>query len=428
MAFILAHVTPRAGACAASYTAHGCKRVTPLRIIIVEPRDSVVVGKIDMAGSTDRTKETTLFAPSPRRPREEAVLRFNDIGRNPLVRQLLDAVSEACVILNRERQIVFANEALTQLLKAKDPLVLCGLRPGEALHCVHALERHEGCGTTEFCRTCGAVNAILRSQAGAVDVQECRISQADGNALDLRVKARPISINGEEYTLFSAIDISDEKRRKALERIFFHDLLNTAGALDGFSELLGTPSKEQERCVTSIRALSKRLLEEIAAQRELLAAEGNELVVEAGFINSRECIESIVSQHDGEAYRKKCVLRIDPESTHATFRSDPVLLRRVIGNLLKNAVEASIEHDVVTVGCRSGRGAVEFLIHNPRAVPHEVQLQIFQRSFSTKGTGRGLGTYSAKLITERYLKGRISFASSTEEGTTFRVSYPVAPA
>ena len=381
-----------------------------------------------MAGSTDPAKETTFFAPSPRRPRKEAVLRFNDIATNALVRQLLDAVSEACVILNRERQIVFANEALTLLVKAEDPLALCGLRPGEALRCVHAFERDEGCGTTEFCRTCGAVNAILRSQAGAVDVQECSISQTDGNALDLRVKAKPISINGEEYTLFSAIDISDEKRRKALERIFFHDLLNTAGALEGFSELLGTPPKGEERCVTSIRALSKRLLEEIAAQRELLAAEGNELVVEAGFVNSRECIESIVSQYDGEAYRKKCAVRIDPESTHATFSSDPVLLRRVIGNLLKNAVEASTKDDVVTIGCRSVSGAMEFRIHNPAAMPDKVRLQVFQRSFSTKGAGRGLGTYSAKLITERYLAGRISFTSSTDGGTTFRVAFPVGPA
>ncbi len=75
-----------------------------------------------------------------------------------------------------------------------------------------------------------------------------------------------------------------------------------------------------------------------------------------------------------------------------------------------------------------GKGALEFRIHNPAAIPDEVQLQVFQRSFSTKGTGRGLGTYSAKLITERYLKGRISFTSSTDEGTTFRVAFPVDPA
>jgi len=381
-----------------------------------------------MSRSTDDTTETTLFAPPGRRPREDVVTHFNSIASNPLIHGLLDAALEALVVLNRERQVVFANKALTLLTGAEDPRVLCGLRAGEELDCVHAFEREEGCGTTEFCRTCGAVRAILNSQKGKADIQECTISRGDGSALDLRVKATPISIDGEDYTLFSAIDISDEKRRKALERIFFHDLLNTAGALKGFSELLETPSEHMESVVKNIRALSKRLLEEIAAQRELLAAEGNELVVEPGFVNSLECIEAVVSQYDAEPYRKKCVIRIDPSSSRAVFKTDHVLLRRVIGNLLKNAVEASREADVVTIGCFSGSGTVEFRIHNPAAMPEEVRLQVFQRSFSTKGSGRGLGTYSARLLTERYLKGQISFTSSPDGGTLFRIVYPVDPA
>ena len=46
-----------------------------------------------------------------------------------------------------------------------------------------------------------------------------------------------------------------------------------------------------------------------------------------------------------------------------------------------------------------------FAGHSETTVPEDVKLQIFQRSFSTKGPGRGLGTYSMKLLTERYLKG-----------------------
>ena len=38
-------------------------------------------------------------------------------------------------------------------------------------------------------------------------------------------------------------------------------------------------------------------------------------------------------------------------------------------------------------------------------MPDEVKAQIFERSFSTKGRGRGIGTYSIKLLTERYLEG-----------------------
>ncbi|MCP4426270.1 MAG: ATP-binding protein, partial [Chloroflexi bacterium] len=58
-------------------------------------------------------------------------------------------------------------------------------------------------------------------------------------------------------------------------------------------------------------------------------------------------------------------------------------------------------------------------------MPRDVQLQVFQRSFSTKGSGRGLGTYSMKLLSERYLDGRVSFQSSLAEGTIFIGMYPL---
>jgi len=54
----------------------------------------------------------------------------------------------------------------------------------------------------------------------------------------------------------------------------------------------------------------------------------------------------------------------------------------------------------------------------------ETQLQVFNRSFSTKGKNRGLGTYGAKLLTERYMGGKISFASHEGEGTTFFLWLP----
>ncbi len=51
----------------------------------------------------------------------------------------------------------------------------------------------------------------------------------------------------------------------------------------------------------------------------------------------------------------------------------------------------------------------------------DVRLQIFQRSFSTKGGGRGIGTYSMKLLTEKYLHGEIHFTSTNPKGTTFYI-------
>jgi signal transduction histidine kinase len=100
-------------------------------------------------------------------------------------------------------------------------------------------------------------------------------------------------------------------------------------------------------------------------------------------------------------------------------------LSRVLGNMLKNGLEAVQQGERVTIGCRPGDRKAEFWVHNPGVMSENVRLQVFQRSFSTKGTGRGLGTYSIKLLTERYLRGQVSFRSGEGEGTTFMACYPL---
>ena len=107
------------------------------------------------------------------------------------------------------------------------------------------------------------------------------------------------------------------------------------------------------------------------------------------------------------------------------FKSDPVLLGRVLINLLKNALEAEEPGAVITLGCRQTEGRIEFWVQNPRVMPREVQFQLFHRSFSTKGENRGLGTYGAKLLTERYLGGELTFTSQDGQGTVFKVSLPL---
>jgi sensor histidine kinase regulating citrate/malate metabolism len=87
--------------------------------------------------------------------------------------------------------------------------------------------------------------------------------------------------------------------------------------------------------------------------------------------------------------------------------------------MVKNALEASKKGERVTLGCKEVENGIEFFVHNPDYIPPRIQLQIFNRSFSTKGKNRGLGTYSMKLLTEKYLQGRVSFVTDKEKGTTF---------
>ncbi len=345
----------------------------------------------------------------------------------PLLQWLLDTVPDAVLILNDHRQIVFANQGLLKLVGVKKPDFLIGMRVGEALNCVHAFESRGGCGATEFCSTCGGLEAIVSSFKGKETVNECRVMQRSGGPLDLQVWATPISLDGEDFTVFAAKDISHEKRRKALERIFFHDVLNTAGVIRGYAELLGDASLDELADLKEqIVRLSARLVTEITSQRELSNAENHELTVSPAAIGSVALLEEIALQYANHPVAEGRYIQIVSHAQAVTFTSDPALLHRVIENMVKNALEAIEPGQTVTLDCQADGDSLEFSVHNPGFMPRRVQLQVFQRSFSTKGEDRGLGTYSMKLLSERYLNGSVSFRSTQKEGTTFWARYPLA--
>lgn len=362
----------------------------------------------------------TQFAPAARAPAFVVRSQAEYLATTERLQELYDAVTEIVLILNKERQIVFVNRRCLELLGAADPEELYGLRPGEALQCLHAYETEGGCGTTEFCAKCGAVNAILACRRGSPDSQECRIVKANGDALELLVRATPASFGFEEYIIFALTDISHEKRRRALERIFLHDLMNTVLSQKLLSELLmdGKPQASVD-IIRMIRSATMDLEKEIESQRDLVAAENNELVVRAAPLTSMSLLRDLANAYQRYGAIRKCDLRIDPRARNVFFRSDKVILSRVLGNMIKNAVEASDAGDAVTLDCGEDGCGVSFRVHNPVFMPKEVQLQLFQRSFSTRGTGRGLGTYSMKLLSEKFLKGKVAFTTSERTGTTF---------
>lgn len=248
------------------------------------------------------------------------------------------------------------------------------------------------------------------------------------NAFDLRVWARPFQCAGEHYTFLSIRDISDEKRRLALEKIFFHDLLNTAAGIRSVGEVMGfSPPEQQAELHGIIVSLSDQLVDEISAQRELLAAERGEIDVESRPMNSRRAVDRILSFYSRHPACESKRLSAADDCTDVLFTSDPVLLSRVLGNLVKNGLEASPSGCQVTIGCRlADDRQLEFSVHNEGVIPRSAQLQIFNRSFSTKGKGRGLGTYSVKLLTEQFLRGSVHFVSNASDGTTFLVRIPLS--
>jgi signal transduction histidine kinase len=386
----------------------------------------------------------TYFAPARREPLEAILAQHQAIARRSEFVSLLEALPHPVVVLGALRQIVFANAAFLGLTASRlptDPVEggrprgghvlddVLGSRPGEALGCRYAEVEAGGCGTSRFCRECEAVQTILSSQAGVSAVQECSISLESGEALDIEVHARPLELDDRSYTMFTVIDRSDEKRRRTLERIFFHDVLNSAGGLVGFAELLAhLPSSDDTKaCARAIARLAESIVEEIRAQRDLLAAESHELELHPQPFNPADLAEQVAHLYRtvGLTRQRKVAVEVEPETLLCT---DMLALRRVLSNMLKNAIEATGPADEIVVSGAARDDGFVFSVYNPGVIPTDVALRIFKRSFSTKGEGRGLGTYSIRLIGEKWLKGRVWFTSSVLDGTTFSIWVPNLPA
>ncbi len=379
-----------------------------------------------MASSSDHT----FFASPERESAEEIRERTRVLEQDPLLRELLEAFPTMAVILSKTRQILMYNRAFDEAVPHSSDDLFLAMRLGECVGCEVAVKAPGGCGTGKQCRMCGAVLAMLEAQDGRRNIRECSIpvySDDAFHALEFRVAAVPMTIAGEDVTLLSLADISEENRRKALERIFFHDVLNTASGVRSIADLLRLiKGPEREELVDDLDGLSDQLIEEIQSQRDILAAERGDLLTRQQEISVIDMLEHVLALYRFHLLGKDRELRAVNRTDGLIFQSDATILARVLGNLTKNALEASDPGDVITLVCDvPDSGGIRFSVHNPVVIPEKVQLQLFRRSFSTKGGGRGLGTYSARLLTERYLGGEIDFMSSDEQGTTFSIVLPL---
>jgi len=368
----------------------------------------------------------TRYAPPERASQQTLDGQIERLARESFLQTIADAVPVIVLVLNAQRQVVFANQHLYKFrenLKARSP---DGKRPGELFGCTHSNETKGGCGTTEFCRKCGAVNAILSSQKGLQAIDECRILTKDNTALDFRVWATPLRQNGEMLTIFALLDISDEKRRQALERVFFHDIMNTAGILSGFSDLLSVEKDPEE--IAEIAALlvraSKRLIEEIQAQRLLSSAERGDLELNLTKIDTVDVLREVANTYAGHETANSRSIDLAEHASACVITSDATLLCRVLGNMVKNALEATSPGGSILLSCADQHDSVIFSVKNQSVMDPDVQLQVFQRSFSTKGAGRGIGSFSIKLLGEKYLDGQVWFESHEADGTTFFLRLP----
>jgi signal transduction histidine kinase len=167
------------------------------------------------------------------------------------------------------------------------------------------------------------------------------------------------------------------------------------------------------------------LTETIAIQRDLMNAEKRELYVNKKLVSVKQIINSVIDNSMFQELLDKRKIHTILDNPDLEFYTDPVLLNRVLINMVKNALEATNIIPDITLGCSYSGRYIAFYVHNLAFIDDEMAKYIFQPIDSGKGSNRGLGTYSIRLIGENYLKGKVSFNTHPESGTTFTIELPV---
>jgi hypothetical protein len=376
--------------------------------------------------------ENKTYFDSPQRSTlQELEHRVRRISQNPTIIQLLDSFPDLALILDCNREIVAYNKNAEELLCRKENGEVIGQRLGEALRCIHANEMTGGCGTSVFCSDCGAGKSNqMTIQKQENTENECRIIvnyEGFETSLDFKVYTSPLLFENENYVVFAIKNLESEKRRELLERIFFHDVLNTASVIFGISGMINEvrDTDDFEKYAKILLNTSEQLIQEIQAQRDLSNAEAGKLVIYPAQDTVKDILEKAFELYENNSITKGKSFVCEYPKEMMIIETDHHFIIRSLGNLIKNALEAVSPGEKVSLSAYEYGENIRFVVSNDGVIPKHIQLQIFNRSFSTKAKkGRGIGTYSVKLLIENYLKGKVNFISNETDQTKFIIEVP----
>jgi signal transduction histidine kinase len=106
-------------------------------------------------------------------------------------------------------------------------------------------------------------------------------------------------------------------------------------------------------------------------------------------------------------------------------KADPQLLKRVLVNLVTNAVQAMPDGGKLTINAEvNSQGQVVVIVEDTGVgIPEKIKPQIFTPLFTTKPRGQGFGLAVCKRVIEAH-GGYINFESQEGKGAKFTIQFP----
>lgn len=223
--------------------------------------------------------------------------------------------------------------------------------------------------------------------------------------------------------------------REDVERIARHDLKTPLNGIIGLSTLLLEDlelDSESQSMMSDIKNCGYQMLEMVNGSLDLYKMETGAYAYQAVSIDILSILRKLIIEMAELARSKQNEVKIllnkqVVTDSKATFlvAGEELLCYSMLANVVKNALEASPTNQVVTVALNTtDNNMASIRIHNQGVVPKAIRACFFDK-YATEGKsgGTGLGTYSAKLITQT-LHGDIAMQTSETEGTSITIILP----
>lgn len=244
---------------------------------------------------------------------------------------------------------------------------------------------------------------------------------------------------GERLTLVTIVDVTKQKEIDTAKSEFVslasHQLRTPISGMrwsaelllmDGVETLSPQQKKYIDRLLTSIKRMSSLVDDFLQVSRFDLGTR----VLKLEEVSPAELCDDVLSEQTELIISKRLKISKLYDPDIVAMRTDLGLLRMVITNLTTNAIKYSRVGGEVTLTFNRKGDEFELVVEDTgMGIPIADQPRIFSKVFRASNAskevpdGTGLGLYIVKRAVES-MRGRISFTSAENEGSTFTVIIP----
>ena len=226
-----------------------------------------------------------------------------------------------------------------------------------------------------------------------------------------------------------------DKLKSAFLMNLSHEVRTPMNAILGFSDLLSNTDlspEDKEKYIRIIKESGKNLIEIIDDLVEMSKIDSNIIKPNLTAVDLNKVLDDIEESYKVIQQNSKIEFKFSRENLNKKIITDKTKLTEIIVNLLNNAFKFTNEGFVIfDCKIKESKNEICFTVKDSGiGIPDELQKNVFKRFSKLSSTGisanEGLGLGLA--ITKAYiemLKGKISFKSQVNVGTTFNFSIPL---